>query len=92
MRNVQAHAVQGQQLPRDWRIQASLRAHQASSDYMQRLQNAWKGPLTTENNSELMKARLRPTSDARCDALRLVVDDDAEEVWEAPGVTVRKKK
>lgn len=47
MRNVQAHAVQGQQLPRDWRIQASLRAQQANSDYMERLQSAWSVPLQT---------------------------------------------
>ena len=92
MNNVQAHGPSGQKLPSDWRNQAPIKAQQATSDYMERLQNAWRKPLLRTNDSELMQARLRPTGDSRADALRLVVDDDDEQVWQEPGATVRIRK
>lgn len=92
MNNVQAHCPQGEKLPEDWTLNAPLRARQASRDYLERLQNAWRGPLLRTNDSDLMQARLRPTSDSRADALRLVADGDDEQVWQEAGVTVRIKK
>ena len=41
--------------------------------------------LTITIESELIKARL--TSDSRADALRIVCDNDEEEVWIGDGVT-----
>ena len=90
--NVQAHAPHGQQMPRGWQQQAPLRAQQATSDYLSKLENAWRQPLTKNNDSESMQARLRPTGDSRADALRLVADDDDEQIWQEPGATVRIRK
>jgi len=92
MNSIQAHCAQGQKLPGGWRSNAPVMAQQATSDYLERLQNNWRKPLLRTNDSEIMRARLRPTVDARVDALRLVVDDQQEEVWREPGVTVRIKK
>ena len=92
MNNVQAHGPHGQKLPEGWRLNAPLRAQQASQNYLDKLQNAWREPLLRTNESELMQARLRPKSDSRTDALRLVADDDDEQIWQEPGATVRIKK
>lgn len=92
MNSIQSHFAQGQKLPEGWRSSAPIRAQQASSDYMEKLQNAWRKPLLRTNDSEIMRARLRPTADSRVDSLRLVVDDQQEEVWQETGVTVRIKK
>ena len=67
-----------------------MRAKQATDDYLHRLQNAWKGSLTTSNDSEIINARL--TNDSRTDSLQMVVDNEEEEVWIGDGVTVRKKR
>jgi len=77
-------------LGRDWQQQAPLRAKQATDEYLHRLQNAWKGSLTKTNDSEIINARL--TNDSRTDSLRLIVENDEEEVWVGDGVTVRKKR
>ena len=92
MNNVQAHGPHGQKLPEGWRLNAPLRAQQASQNYLDKLQNAWREPLLRTNDSETMQARLRPTGDSRADALRLVADDDDEQIWQEPGATVRIKK
>ena len=73
-----------------WQQQAPTRAKQATDDYLHRLQNAWKGSLTKTNDSEIINARL--THDSRTDSLRIVVDNEEEEVWVGDGVTVRKRK
>lgn len=90
--NVQAHVPAGQQLPKDWRHMAPLRSQQATDDYLHRLQNAWRQPLTRTNDSELMGARLRPTGDSRADALSMVADDEDEQIWTSTGAVVRIKK
>ena len=90
--NVQAHAPAGQALAADWKLNAPLRAKQASESYLDRLQNSWRQPLTKQNDSELIQARLRPTDDSRCDTLRLVADDEDEQIWHSPGATVRIRK
>ena len=92
MNNVQAHGPHGQKLPEGWRLNAPLRAQQASQNYLDKLQNAWREPLLRTNDSETMQARLRPTGDSRADVLRLVADGDDEQVWQEPGATVRIKK
>lgn len=92
MNSIQAHCAQGQKLPGGWRSNAPVMAQQATSDYLEKLQNAWRRPLLRSNESEIMRARLRPTADARVDALRLVVNDQQEEVWQETGVTVRIRK
>ena len=92
MINVQAHGPHGQKLPEGWRLNAPLRAQQASQNYLDKLQNAWRKPLLRTNDSETMQARLRPTGDSRADALRLVADDDDEQVWREAGATVRIRK
>ena len=92
MINVQAHAPAGSPLPSGWKQAAPLKAQQATEDYMNRLQNAWRQTLSRTNQSELMDARLRPTSDSRVDALSMVSDDENEEVWSSTGAVVRIKK
>lgn len=90
MQNITPHVPRGVPLDQDWKQQAPLRAKQATDDYMHRLQNAWRGSLTKMNDSEVIKARL--TSDSRANGLRMVCDNDEEEVWIGDGVTVRKRK
>ena len=92
MINVQAHAPAGSPLPSGWKQVAPLKAQQVTQDYLDRLQNAWRHPLSRTNQSELMDARLRPTSDSRADALSMVSDDENEEVWSSTGAVVRIKK
>jgi len=69
-----------------------MKAQQATDDYLNRLQNAWRQPLSRTNESELMEARLRPTRDSRVDALSKVSDDEDEQVWSSTGAVVRIKK
>jgi len=90
MQNITPHVPHGVPLSRDWQQQAPLRAKQATDDYLHRLQNAWKGSLTKSNDSEIINARL--TNDSRSDSLRMVVDNEKEEIWIGDGVTVRKRK
>lgn len=80
----------GQQMPAGWQAHSAARKAAAEAAYLNKLENAWKAPLTKSNNSEIFNARL--TSDSRTDSLRMVVDNDAEEVWMGDGVTVRKRK
>ena len=90
--NISAHPPAGQPLTADWKLHAPLRANQATDSYLDRLQNGWRQPLTKQNDSELMQARLRTTDGSRCDALRLVTDDEDEQIWRSPGATVRIRK
>ena len=92
MSSVQAHVPAGQQLPVNWKQVAPLNAQQATQDYLNRLQNAWRQPLSRTNQSELIEARLRSTSDSRCDALSMLSDDEEEQVWTSTGAVVRIKK
>ena len=88
--NITTHVPHGVPLDPSWQQQAPLRAKQATDDYLHRLQNAWKGSLTKTNDSEIINARL--TNDSRTDSLRMVADNEEEEVWIGDGVTVRKRK
>jgi len=95
--NITPNTAQGVPLNTQWAQQAPLKAKQAADDYLHRLQNAWKGSLTKSNNSETINARLTKDSagisgETRVDSLRLVVDNQEEEVWIGKGVTVRKKR
>ena len=95
--NITPHTSQGVPLDARWKEQAPLRSKQATDDYLHRLQNAWKGALTKTNDSEIINARLTSDSavisgDTRTDSLRLVVDNQEEEVWVGDGVTVRTRK
>lgn len=92
MSSVQAHVPAGTPLPSGWMQAAPLKAQQATDDYLNRLQNAWIQPLSRTNESELMEARLRSTSDSRCDALSMLSDDEEEQVWTSTGAVVRIKK
>ena len=61
------------------------------------IQNVCRGSLTKTNDSEIINARLTNDSagisgDTRTDSLRLIVDNEEEEVWVGDGVTVRKRK
>lgn len=88
--NVTPHIPHGQQMPAGWQANSAARKASAEASYLNKLQNAWKAPLTKTNESEIFNARL--TNDSRNDSLRMVVDNDAEEVWMGDGVTVRKRK
>ena len=95
--NITPHTPQGVPLDPRWQQQAPVRAKQASDDYLHRLQNAWRGSLTKTDDSEIINARLTNDSagisgDTRTDSLRLIVDNEEEEVWIGDGVTVRKKR
>ena len=87
--NVTPHMAHGQQMPGDWKAHSAARKAAAEVAYMNKLQNAWKAPLTKSNDSEIFNARL--TNDSRNDSLRMVIDNEEEEVWTGNGVTVRKK-
>ncbi len=88
--NITPHTPHGVPLDPHWRQQATLKAKQATDDYLHRLQNSWKGSLTKTNDSEIINARL--TNDSRTDSLRLVVENEEEEVWIGDGVRVRRKR
>ena len=95
--NITPHTPHGVPLDPHWRQQAPLKAKQATDDYLHRLQNAWKGALTKSNDSEIINARLTNDSagisgETRADSLRLVVENEEEEVWIGGGVTVRRRR
>jgi len=90
MTNITVETQSGHRLSSDWRAAAPLMAQQATTDYMTRLCSAWKQPLAMTNQGLIANARLE--GGARHDALELVVDDDQKQVWEGPGVVVRKYK
>ena len=91
MTNITAHTLAGQQLPKDW--QYKCKAVEASVDaaYLDRITNAWRGNLTTSNNSIIANAQLS-RGDSWLDGLRLVREEDDFEVWESAGVRVVRKK
>jgi hypothetical protein len=89
--NVTVHTMAGRSLPRDWQAQAANNAISFDEELRHRLENRWRAPLTTTNNSPIIGARLS-RQDSRMDALRLVKDDEQEEVWQAPGVRVIRRK
>ena len=80
----------GQQMPSDWKAHSAARKAAAEAAYLNKLQNAWKSPLTKSNDSDIFNARL--TSDSRNDSLRMVVDNEEEQVWQEAGATVRIRK
>ena len=87
--NVTPHMPHGQQMPTGWQAHSAARKAAAEASYLDKLQNAWKAPLTKSNDSEIFNARL--TNDSRNDSLRMVIDNEEEEVWMGNGVTIRKK-
>ncbi len=89
--NVSVQPGAGRQLPRDWQAKAANNRASFDEQLRQKLENKWRQPLTTTNESTIINGRIG-RSDSRLDALRLVVDDDQEEVWHAPGVRVIRKK
>jgi len=55
------HCLAGQQLPPDWKAQAQARAKLAEAQYLDGLQNAWKGSQDKASTGNLMRdARLDP--------------------------------
>jgi len=95
MANFQAQPPAGRPLPSNWAAMAPLRGQQANQDYMHKLENAWRGPLTSQNSSMAHGARLGnqppapaapPRRDSRADTrmdgiMQLVKDDAFEQVW-----------
>jgi len=93
--NFTAQPPAGRPLPSNWAALAPLRGQQANQDYLHKLENAWRGPLTSQNSSMAHGARLGnqppapaapPRRDSRADArmdgmMLLVKDDDLEQVW-----------
>jgi len=105
--NFTAQPPAGRPLPSNWAALAPLRGQQANQDYLHKLENAWRGPLTSQNSSMAHGARLgnQPPapaapkrndarSDARFDAkMTLVSDDEDEQVWrDFNGSTIVIKK
>lgn len=88
--NISVHTMAGRELPRDWRAQAANNRASFDEELRHRLENKWRTSLTTTNDSPIIGARLR--QDSRMDGLRLVVDDDEQEVWQAAGVRVIRRK
>tara|TARA_Y100001933_G_scaffold250150_1_gene285978 strand:- start:633 stop:920 length:288 start_codon:yes stop_codon:yes gene_type:complete len=91
MTNITAHTLAGQQLPKDWQYQCKAVAASADAAYLDRITNAWRGNLTTSNNSIIANAQLS-RGDSRLDGLKLVREEDDFEVWESAGVRVVRKK
>ena len=88
-RHIQVPPQAGRQLPSDWARNAAERRRQADSHYLNRLENAWRGDLTSTNTGATYGARLR--SD-RLDGLVLTEDNSDEEIWESAGIRVVRKK
>ena len=91
MTNITAHTLAGQPLPKDWQYKCKYVAVSADAAYLDRITNAWRGNLTTSNNSIIANAQLS-RGDSRLDGLRLVREEDDFEVWESAGVRVVRKK
>ena len=101
IRSISVQPIAGQQMPANWRQQAPEAARQADRDYLDRLQNAWRG--SPQQNPPAMRAA-RLTTDAadpagssqpRFDG-RLVlerVDADGFEEWrdDATGAIIRRR-
>lgn len=56
--NAVVQPLQGQQLPADWQRQAGAIGRQADTNYLERLQNAWKRPMGA-NAGIMQQARLQ---------------------------------
>ena len=91
MMNINVDPIGGRQLPRDWQAQAANNRISFDAQLREKLENQWRKPLTSIGNSSMQAARLG-RKDSRLDALRLVVDDDEQEIWNAPGVRVIRRK
>ena len=91
MSNIKINPLQGRKLPGNWQQQAKTIAASADAAYLDRITNAWRGNLTTTNNSIIANAQIT-RGDSRMDGLKLVQDEDNFEVWESNGVRVVRKK
>lgn len=85
--NISVQPQAGRQMPADWARNAPQRKAQAESDYLHRLENAWR---SSGNNNSISDARL--TYDSRVDGLLKIEDDDEREVWASAGIRVIRKK
>ena len=105
--NFTAQPPAGRPLPSNWQAMAPLRGQQANQDYLHKLENAWRGPLTSQNSSMAHGARLgnQPPApaapkrnDARSDArfdgtMRLISEDETMQLWRNDdGTTVQIMK
>ena len=86
-RHISVQPQAGRQLPADWARNAPQRKAQAESDYLHRLENAWRN---TGSSNPLTDARL--THDSRVDGLLKIEDDEEREVWASAGIRVIRKK
>lgn len=90
MRNITTPPPAGQPLPDDWKVQAPLRAKQATSDYLNRLQNAWRRPLTAQPP---ITSVYGSKDEDRTDGLSVVSESEEEVIYEdGYGNRVRKSK
>ena len=91
--NVTISYGHGRQMPRGWEQAAHQRKIRAETDYMHRLENAWRGPLTKTNDSSVHNARLTNDSAYRADTMRMVDSTDEWEEWtDDSGVRVVRTK
>lgn len=88
---VSINPLQGRPLPPDWKEQAERNRRHFDAELRAKLESQWKAPLSSSNGSAAMAARLG-RQDSRLDALRLVADDGEQEVWQAPGIRVVRRK
>jgi hypothetical protein len=104
MRNISIHAAAGQQLPNNWKAQAPPRARAAEADYLDRIENAWRGPLNGSREGVTARSARLTNDSARADsgpqptvrmdgAMRLVGRQDDWEIWKdsVSGATVWKR-
>ena len=105
MSNISIHSAQGKPLPSDWKAQAPAKARAAEAAYLDRLENAWRGPLNGSREGLTARAaRLTNDAAARADSghhgavrmdgtMRLVGRQDSWEIWKdsVTGATVWKR-
>lgn len=92
-RNVTISYGHGRQMPRGWEQEAQQRKIQAETEYMNRLENAWRGSLTKTNDSVVHNARLTKDSAYRADSMRMVRSTDDWEEWtDDSGIRVVRRK
>jgi hypothetical protein len=108
MSNISIHSAQGKPLPSDWKAQAPAKARAAEAAYLDRVENAWRGPLNGSregitaraarltNDSAHHRADSGPQASIRMDGAMELIDSRADgwEQWRnaITGASVWRRK
>lgn len=97
--NLSVHPVQGVPMPQGWQHQAAARAAAADANYLDRLQNAWRGSQNPRATvPAIQSCRINADSAAqpaaRLDSELVLIGSSEEwETWrDSHGAIVRKRR